>query len=482
MNYEQKSPGAYVLDYPSPDKLVATQTISSLAILGCLPGKADEKPLTKQWQTFRDWKQYVEHMGQPALDFVMFVDWDNEKLTFEAIKAKFEKRIEFEKVLLPSAPGAPVAPAAPDAIGGGGVKKTIPLPAGFDVRNHSTKGIVQACLSPNEPSSLLAGDKLALLRKLALTAWSVKGFFDNGGEEVTVFNAKSASEGVALIESASTISPGLVCCPLDPANDTWDALRNFAGRRDDGSKWEPFCFALLDTPKEFSAQDLDARGVAKLPLQGPDQTYHSAAVYGPWLCCRLSKDSDEVSVPASAFVAGAIAATDNRYGPYHAPAGTSVAIRSVAGLAHHVPASDAGAFNAKGINLIRVFPGTAEPVVFGTRTLSKDIMYRQVPVVRTLLSIRKALKARLQDFVFLPNSEGTRKTVTRMIYGYLEGRRRAGWFDGESAEQAFRITCDASNNKPDDVAAGILHVDVAVRPVRAAEFIEVKVTQVLEVA
>ena len=121
-----------------------------------------------------------------------------------------------------------------------------------------------------------------------------------------------------------------------------------------------------------------------------------------------------------------------------------------------------------GINPIRKNPagGTA---VWGQKTLQvKASATDRVNVRRLLVTIEKAVTISLDDYVFELNDRTTRILITNMIDGYLSdiaGNR--GLYD-------YRVVCDESNNDGEVIDRNELWVDIYVKPVRAAEFIQLR--------
>ena len=89
----------------------------------------------------------------------------------------------------------------------------------------------------------------------------------------------------------------------------------------------------------------------------------------------------------------------------------------------------------------------------------------RVNVSRLAGYIRRQLRQNLFSFLFEPNDDLTRQNVKAAVDSFLTtlvGRR--GLFD-------FATVCDETNNTPATIDASELHVDIAIKPVRAAEFI-----------
>lgn len=98
-------------------------------------------------------------------------------------------------------------------------------------------------------------------------------------------------------------------------------------------------------------------------------------------------------------------------------------------------------------------------------TQSASSALDRVNVSRLAAFIRRELRKSLFDFLFDPNDDLTRQNVKANVDSFLTtlvGRR--GLFD-------FATVCDETNNTPATIDASELHVDIAIKPVKAAEFI-----------
>lgn len=89
----------------------------------------------------------------------------------------------------------------------------------------------------------------------------------------------------------------------------------------------------------------------------------------------------------------------------------------------------------------------------------------RVNVSRLTMFIKRTLRQRLFDFLFEPNDELTRQNVKASTDSFLSGLvGRRGLFD-------FATTVDDTNNTPDTIDRSELHIDIALKPVKAVEFI-----------
>jgi hypothetical protein len=121
------------------------------------------------------------------------------------------------------------------------------------------------------------------------------------------------------------------------------------------------------------------------------------------------------------------------------------------------------------INPISNFPGRGL-AVFGQKTLNPvSSALDRVNVARLVVYIRERLDDIVKPFLFEPNDEVTRqnaKVVVDRFLGQLVTQR--GLFD-------FLTVCDTTNNTPARIDRNELHIDIAIQPVKAVEFIYIPI-------
>ncbi len=117
------------------------------------------------------------------------------------------------------------------------------------------------------------------------------------------------------------------------------------------------------------------------------------------------------------------------------------------------------------INPLTFFPGQGF-VVWGQKTSPPQASaLDRVNVSRLIKYIKRQLRKNTLSFVFQPNDQLTRdnlKAVVDAFLGDLVVKR--GLFD-------FATVSDESNNTPDRIDRSEMYIDVALKPVKAAEFI-----------
>lgn len=227
------------------------------------------------------------------------------------------------------------------------------------------------------------------------------------------------------------------------------------------------CMAVLDCPKVSvlnnkgnEATDLRTWKNAEL------QSTSYAAVYGNWLEVYDKFNQKYRWIPASGFVAGIYAKTDDVRDPWWAPAGLNRAIlTSVRRLAWNPKLGYRDILYSNGINPIVTFPGEGK-VVWGQKTmLAKESAFNRVNVRRLFLVLEKAIATAAKYFLFEPNDAVTRSLLVNMIEPFLRDvQSRRGIYD-------FRVVCDTTNNTPTRIDRNELWCNIFIKPTRTAEFI-----------
>jgi phage tail sheath protein FI len=121
------------------------------------------------------------------------------------------------------------------------------------------------------------------------------------------------------------------------------------------------------------------------------------------------------------------------------------------------------------INPLVFFPGQGF-VVWGQKTsASAASALDRVNVERLMLYIKRQLRRNTLSFVFQPNDTLTRDNLKAVVDNFLGDLVvKRGLYD-------FVTVCDESNNTPDRIDRNEMYIDVAVKPVKAAEFIYIPI-------
>ena len=226
------------------------------------------------------------------------------------------------------------------------------------------------------------------------------------------------------------------------------------------------CIGVLDVPYgEDEADDLVTWKKNTLKI---DSSY--SAIYSPWLQVYDQYNDKKVFIPPSGYAGGVYAYTDYTTEPWFAPAGMNRGVLSVQDLEKVWDLGERDVLYSNNINPIKRSSISGVAVVWGQKTLqSKPSALDRINVRRLLIVMEKSVATALEYWDFEPNDKFTRIFITDMIDSFLRDiRSRRGLYD-------YRIVCDETNNTGAIIDRNELHVDIYIKPVRAAEFIQLQV-------
>lgn len=211
-------------------------------------------------------------------------------------------------------------------------------------------------------------------------------------------------------------------------------------------------------------------------------TNTAAAYYPSGITSDLN--GNDVVVPPSHIVLRTIAYNDQVAYPWFAPAGltrgvvtnaTNVGFVNAEGEFVPVALTNGqrdtlyGDGNRVGINPITRFPGQGL-FVFGQRTLQGfSGSLDRVNVARLIAYLRERFDPLARPFIFEPNDRITRANAKQVFDGFLADLL------SKRAIYDFIVVCDDSNNTPARIDRNELYIDVAIEPVKAAEFIYIPI-------
>lgn len=199
----------------------------------------------------------------------------------------------------------------------------------------------------------------------------------------------------------------------------------------------------------------------------------TGALAFPWVRMNDPLTDSLKTVPTCGHLMGLYARTIENYGIHKAPAGTNATMRGVVELEYAVTPTEMGDLNIAGVITIMTRPN-AGIVAWGARSLnSTDTTLRYVTDGLINLNIKKSLYDGTQYAVFEPNDETLWSNVKATCVGFLETMRQNGTLKG-TADEAYYVTVDDSNNTDDTIAEGQLNIEIGYAPVKPAEFIIIK--------
>jgi uncharacterized protein len=208
----------------------------------------------------------------------------------------------------------------------------------------------------------------------------------------------------------------------------------------------------------------------------------NAAVYFPNVIIAdpLAESRPRDAGP-SGTMAGVYARTDTERGVWKAPAGTDARLAGVR-LPIRLSDADNGGLNPRAINTLRTFPIYGN-VAWGARTLDgadqKASEWKYIPVRRTALYIEESLYQGIQWAVFEGNDETLWAQLRLNVGAFMHDLFRQGAFQGTTPREAYFVKCDAETTTQSDVDRGIVNVLVGFAPLKPAEFVVVRIQQMV---
>lgn len=235
-----------------------------------------------------------------------------------------------------------------------------------------------------------------------------------------------------------------------------------------------FRFAILDTPQNARIpSDLDPRSGAPQGFRVSEY----GAVYFPWIKIIDGQTGAKKTVPPGGHVAGIYARSDQTRGVWKAPANETV--RGAVELDVDVNDADQGVINPRGVNAIRAFPGRGI-LVWGARTLASNALWKYINVRRLFIFLEASVYRATQWVVFESNDERLWARVRQTLVLFLRTQWREGAMMGLREEEAFYVKVDRTTMTQDDILNGRLIVEVGIAPVRPAEFVIFRFTQITQ--
>jgi len=233
------------------------------------------------------------------------------------------------------------------------------------------------------------------------------------------------------------------------------------------------CVAILDMPYT-QLTSVSSMVTWRDSTQNFNSSY--CALYTPWIKWYDQYNDKIVELPPSGFVGSQIAYNDFVGQPWFAPAGLNRGILSSAlGLTQVFTEGERDTLYEAELNPLQTFRGDGN-VIWGQKMeKTKPSALDRLNVRRLLIVLEKAIAASLRFFVFEPNSELTRFRITAMCEEYLDLLGSKGAFQTETGDKGYKVVCDTTNNTPATIDRNELHVDIFIKPIRMAEFIQLNV-------
>lgn len=226
------------------------------------------------------------------------------------------------------------------------------------------------------------------------------------------------------------------------------------------------CFGILSVPYANEASASYLKDIVTYKTKELNANTSYAAMYSSHVLIYDKFNDRKIYVSPDGFVAGVISETASNYEIWYPPAGLRRGQLRVLDVRRRFTQGEMDYLYDNGINPIRFAIGKGI-TVWGQKTLlSRPSALDRINVRLMLIVIENAIAVALEDFLFEVNDFATRALVKSIIESYLSSiQARRGLYD-------FYVVCDETNNTPTDIDNYRLNVWVFVKPVKAAEYIQ----------
>lgn len=276
----------------------------------------------------------------------------------------------------------------------------------------------------------------------------------------------------AAIIDMSDPDPGTAVTAAKPLKDVISSVFT-------AFKHLPNMFYVIDSP--YVDTPSDTQNIVDFVTGGTDNLpviNDHAAIYYPYIVVLNPISGYSAPVPPSGAVLGLYASTDMNAGVWVSPAGViNGRVTTATALTGWLSEGDQDTCNPHGINVIRPISGYGI-TIYGARTLNPGTSTKYVSVRRFLTYVEQTIKIGLQWVVFQNINEILYTTVVRETTAFLTSLWNMGALYGATVDQAFFVTCDDTNNPPDQRAKGILNIAVGLAVLSPAEFVVVTISQI----
>jgi len=300
-------------------------------------------------------------------------------------------------------------------------------------------------------------------------AYSVAGFFENGGHRCYIVRVNEADEeitnkhyivGLRALDKIDDVS--IIAIP-DAGGIVAVIKAGIAY-----CEKRKYCFFIADAPMEKETTDI----ISFIKDNTINSSY--AAIYYPNIYVKDPLTDDQKLIYPSGHIAGCYAKTDSERGVWKAPAGRERKLIGAVELEQDITQEDQGSLNPIGVNVIRKFEEVGI-VVWGGRTLAPESEWKYVNVRRFINYVEHSVSRGTQWVIFEPNDEPLWAQLRMTINAFLEELFRLGALQGARPQEAYFVKCDSENNThPEE---GKVNIEIGLAVLRPAEFLITKITQ-----
>ena len=344
--------------------------------------------------------------------------------------------------------------------------------SGFNVKRFES----QALANDPTPASVVA----AWVTDSGLDPTTGVPYFGHKAQRSVVVTAMKAAIANSTVLREEQTQFNLIACPGYP-----ELIQDMITLNNDRKQT---AFIIGDSPLTLSSDSTTLEAWTKNSAiatdNGEDALVSNSEYLGVYYPSGLATnlDGNSVVVPPSHMMLRTFIRSDNVSYPWFAPAGVRRGLIDNVSSIGYVDVNDGNLFKSIGVtvglrdimyanevNPITNLPGVGL-VAYGQKTrASMTSAMDRVNVARLVCYLRTVLDAVARPFIFEPNDTITRNQVKSGFEAVLNDLvAKRGLYD-------YLVVCDTTNNTPDRIDRNELYVDIAIKPVKAIEFIYIPV-------
>ncbi len=307
----------------------------------------------------------------------------------------------------------------------------------------------------------------------AQLAYSVLGFFQNGGgkcyivrinetEDVSAITDsdfignKEVKTGLYAIDSIAELN--LIVIPdAQGAPEVIKAGLEYCATRKN-------CFFIADIPPGMYLE------LALGFMTENNFSSSHGAIYYPNIYVEDSLTGENKLICPSGHMAGYYARNDYQRGVWKAPTNIGT-LEGALEVEFDLTTDDQEDLRPKGVNCIRKFADKGI-IPWGGRTFSLEYIH----IRRMLEYTEQCIFEGTKWVIFEPNDESLWIKLKEAILNFLTEIWREGGLQGAKIEHALFIKCDSETNTPEQIEAGKVNVKVGLALLKPAEFLTLDIT------
>jgi hypothetical protein len=344
--------------------------------------------------------------------------------------------------------------------------------SGYNIKSFNTTALAD----DTTPAAVVA----AWVSQSGLDPTTGVPYFGHKSQRNVVVEAMKAaiSSSTALREEQTQFN--LICAPGYP-----ELIQDMITLNNDRKQT---AFIIGDSPLDLSSDSTTleawAQNSALATDNGDTGLVSRSEFLGVYYPSGLSTnlDGNSVVTPPSHMMLRTFIRSDNLSFPWFAPAGVRRGVIDNVSSIGYIDVTDNNIFRSIGVtqglrdilynnevNPITVLPGVGL-VAYGQKTRSSQTSAMdRINVARLVVYLRTVLDQVARPFIFEPNDTITRNQVKAGFEAVLNDLvAKRGIYD-------YLVVCDTTNNTPDRIDRNELYIDIALKPVKAIEFIYIPV-------